>query len=79
MKDIVNFFVLLLVVVFVFSLLGVELFNNYVRFDDNNMVVPLEDPNGAPPVQNFDSFENSLVSIFVCLIGDDWQIIMHNI
>lgn len=78
LKDIVNFFILLLIVVFVFSLLGVELFNNYVHFDQNDMVVSKDDPNGRPPTQNFDSFENSFVSVFVCLIGEDWQQIMHN-
>lgn len=77
-KDIMNFFVLLLIVVFVFSLLGVELFNNYVRFDDKGNIVPIDDPKGKSPTQNFDSFENSFVSIFVCLIGEDWQLIMHD-
>ena len=78
LKDILNFLVVLLIVVSVFSLLGAELFNNYVRFDNQNMVVSLDDPTGLPPVQNFDSFENSFVSIFVCLIGEDWQVVMHN-
>lgn len=64
--------------VFVFSLLGVELFNNYARLDRNNRIVSVDDPNGRPPTQNFDSFENSFVSVFVCLIGEDWQIIMHD-
>ena len=67
-----------MIVVFVFSLLGVELFNNYVHFDKNNMIVKKDDPNGRPPTQNFESFENSFVSVFVCLIGEDWQTIMHN-
>ena len=61
-----------------FSLLGVELFNNYVRFDEDNNIVSLDDPNGQPPQQNFDTFEDSFVSIFVCLIGEDWQQIMHD-
>lgn len=69
---------LLIIVVFVFSLLGIELFNNYARFDRYDNVVALDDPNGEPPMQNFDSFEDSFVSIFVCLIGEDWQAIMHN-
>ena len=78
LKDIVNFFVLLIIVVFVFSLLGIELFNNYARFDRYGNVVSLDDPNGMAPTQNFDSFEDSFVSVFVCLIGEDWQAIMHN-
>lgn len=46
LKDIVNFFVLLIIVVFVFSLLGIELFNNYARFDRYDNVVAMDDPNG---------------------------------
>lgn len=61
-----------------FALLGTELFVNYVRFSAENEIVPLDDPNGLPPVQNFDKFENSFVSVFVCLIGEDWIMIMHD-
>ena len=78
LKDIVNFFVLLIIVVFVFSLLGIELFNNYARFDRFENLVAVDDPNGLPPRENFDSFEDSCVSVFVCLIGEDWVGMMHN-
>ena len=49
LKDIVNFFVLLIIVVFVFSLLGIELFNNYARFDKFDNVVAMDDPSGMAP------------------------------
>ena len=49
LKDIVNFFVLLIIVVFVFSLLGIELFNNYAKFDRFDNVVAVNDPNGLSP------------------------------
>ena len=38
-KDIAIFFILLLIIVLVFSLLGVELFNNYAKFDTMNRAV----------------------------------------
>lgn len=38
-KDIAIFFILLLIIVLVFSLLGVELFSNYAKFDSNNRAV----------------------------------------
>ena len=34
LKDIINFFVVLLIIVFVFSLLGVELFNGQAKYDN---------------------------------------------
>ena len=39
----------LLIVVFVFSLLGVELFANYIKVNDNNQIVPESDPYGKSP------------------------------
>ena len=78
LKDIITFFVLLLIIVFVFSLLGVELFGNQIKINLDNEIVPLDDPHGFSPRQNFDSFPEGFVSVFVCLIGEDWQIIMHD-
>ena len=76
LKDLFNFFIVLLIIVTVFSLLGVELFNGQAKFDDNNMVVTSNDSSGKSPVRNFDDFQNSFVSIFECFLGD-WAPIMH--
>lgn len=78
LKDILTFFVLLLIIVFVFSLLGVELFANNTKINDDNEIVPFDDPSGFSPKQNFDSFPEGFVSVFVCLIGEDWQLVMHD-
>lgn len=43
-KDILTFFVLLLIIVFVFSLLGVELFRNTATVNRYNQIVPHNDP-----------------------------------
>ena len=69
---------LLLIIVFVFSLLGVELFSNNTKINLNNEIVAVDDPNGFSPRQNFDSFPEGFVSVFVCLIGEDWQLVMHD-
>lgn len=29
------------------------------------------------PRLNFDNFQNGFVTVFVCLIGEDWQHVMH--
>ena len=57
---------------FVFSLLGVELFGNSIKINLENEIVELDDPEGFSPRQNFDSFPEGFVSVFVCLIGEDW-------
>ena len=49
LKDILTFFVLLLIIVFVFSLLGVELFANKTKINVNNEIVALDDPSGFSP------------------------------
>ena len=78
LKDIITLFFLLLIIVFVFSLLGVELFKNKAKINRFNEIVSTEDPLGYSPRQNFDDFLNAFVSVFVCLIGEDWQLIMHD-
>ena len=70
-----TFFVLLLLIVLVFSLLGVELFSNYVKFDSEGNV----SDEGTSPRLNFDDPLNGVISVFTCLIGDDWQYIMHDL
>jgi hypothetical protein len=52
MKDISNFSVLLALFVFIYSLLGMELFAYRVKFDENDVV----DENGQSPRTNFDEF-----------------------
>ena len=77
-KDILTFFILLLIIVFVFSLLGVELLKNKATINRYNEIVSEDDPHGYPPRQNFDDFFSAFVSVFVCLIGEDWQLVMHD-
>jgi hypothetical protein len=40
--------------------------------------VALDDPKGKSPLQNFDNIMEAFVTVFVCLIGEDWQFIMHD-
>ena len=84
--DIFTFFVLLLIIVFVYSLLGVELFSHDLKIDSEDRICEpstdkplLIDPylSCESPRLNFDNFLNAVVCVFVCLIGEDWQLIMH--
>ncbi len=53
LKDISNFTVLLFLFIFVFSLLGMELFAHKVMFDSDSQ---LDLENGDPPLSHFNSF-----------------------
>ena len=77
LRDIFTFFVLLLLIIFVYSLLGVELFSYSAKVNLNNEIVPNDDPDGFSPQFNFDTFFNGMITVFVCLMGEDWQLVMH--
>jgi Ion transport protein len=53
LKDIANFSILLFLFLFTFTLLGLELFANKAKFDDDGSVDPI---NGTSPRPNFDDF-----------------------
>lgn len=69
LKDIASFSILLFLFLFTFTLLGLELFSNYVKFDENGLVDLI---NGTSPRPNFDDFFQGFVTIFMVLIGDNW-------
>ena len=73
-NDIFTFFVLLLIIVFVFTLLGLEIFNHDLRINEYDQVCQPDDkdPTCISPRLNFDNFMNGFVTVFVCLIGEDW-------
>jgi Ion transport protein len=69
LNDIASFSVLLFLFLFTFTLLGLELFSNRVKFDENGMVDLI---NGKSLRPNFDDFVQGFVMIFMVLIGDNW-------
>lgn len=77
LRDIFTFFILLVLIIFVYSLLGVELFSYSAKVNLHNEVVPNDDPDGFSPQFNFDTFFNGMITVFVCLMGEDWQLVMH--
>lgn len=66
MKDIANFSILLGIVIFIYTLVGMELFSYSYKFSE------LRDK----PRLNFDYFSNALVSVTIVLIGEDWDKLM---
>ena len=75
LKAISTFSVLLLMFMFIFTLLGMELFGNKIRFLDDNPVDP-ESDEGLPLRPNFDNLGMGFTSIFAVAIGDDWNYYM---
>ena len=66
--EIVAFSILLVIFLFCFTLLGLELFANKAKLDlENDVVDPV---NGRSPKYNFDNFLNSFTTVFIFLSND---------
>jgi voltage-dependent calcium channel L type alpha-1D len=82
-KDISNFAVLLSLFMYVYALIGMEMFANKVRYTLDDEVVP--DVVAATtageimitPRMNFDNIGNSLTTIFCEIMGEDWNVYMY--
>ncbi|CDW83245.1 voltage-gated ion channel superfamily [Stylonychia lemnae] len=74
LKDIGNFSVLLFLFLFTYTLLGMEIFSYKVKFAKDGSI---DLDNGQSPRQNFDNFLHGFVTIFIVLIGDNWNTIMY--
>jgi len=81
MSRIGSFAVVLLLFMFTFSMLGMELFANKLRFGFDDKAVPYfgdysNDPkvsrNYSYPPSNFDNFPNAFISVFIVLTNDGW-------
>lgn len=70
--SIAPFTVILLIFIFIYTLLGMELFAFKVRFDDNGN--PTDD-GGSAPSSNFDDFLEAFTSVFIVLANDGWSTI----
>ena len=86
--DISNFSVLLLLVLYIFALLGMELFAYSAFYDTDGNVVFGKDKiqqefskNGLEqmqwPRENFNSIGNAMVTVFVIIVAEDWNIVMY--
>lgn len=68
-KDVASFAILLSLFMFIYTLLGLELFGYKAKFDMNGNV----DMNGTSLMYNFDTFLNSFTTVFIVLTNDSWQ------
>jgi hypothetical protein len=77
LKDIRNFSVLMLLFMFIYTLLGMELYAYKVIFNNEDLESVAEEP-GEYPRANFNTFLSGFTTIFIVLIGEDWNTQMYN-
>jgi len=77
-----SFTILLMLFMFMYAMLGMELFANKLRFDRSNKPVNYYDPlnnntskHFSIPDSNFDSFLNAVLSVFIVIANDGWTVI----
>jgi hypothetical protein len=69
-----TFSVLMLIIIFIFMLLGMELFAFKIRYNED------DEPSvtGSSPRENFDTPWQAFITIFIVIVGDDWNTIMYS-
>ena len=73
-----NYFVLLLLFIYIYALLGTEFFSNKLKFNPKTgLPTDLDDPLGVVPRNNFDDILTSCRTVFAIMIGDDWHVVLY--
>lgn len=75
LKDVSTFSVLLFLFIFIYSLLGMELFGYKAKFNEDGEVDLV---NGTTVVENFDNFLDAFSTVFIVLTGDSWSTFYFN-
>ncbi|XP_041350166.1 muscle calcium channel subunit alpha-1-like isoform X2 [Gigantopelta aegis] len=66
MRSIASLLLLLFLFIVIFALLGMQLFGGKFNFEEET------------PRSNFDTFWQSLLTVFQILTGEDWNVVMYN-
>lgn len=69
-----NFLVILFLFVYVFSLLGMEIFAEWFKFNKKGMY---DSEEGSVPRQNYDDIYSAFLSTFQVLLGEKWNEVMY--
>ena len=81
LEDVVYFGVLLILMMFIFSLVGMQFFSNKFHFDSMGLPVKWGDANFASvdrPRGNFDNLLWAFTSVFQILTGENWPDLMYD-
>ena len=79
-----NFSLLMLIFIFTYTLLGLEMFSYKVKFKDKDLSEPfqkgddLEGKEVFYPRTNFNTFINGFTTVFIVLIGENWNTVMYD-
>lgn len=72
-REIGNFSVLLFLFMYIYALIGMQMFGNRFRFDADGFPVDTAHPAVYIPRANFDTMLWSMVTIFQILTGENWN------
>lgn len=72
-REIGNFSVLLFLFMYIYALIGMQMFGNRFRFDSDGFPVDMTQPAVYIPRANFDTILWSMVTIFQVLTGENWN------
>lgn len=82
LKDIQNFSVLMFIFMFIYTLLGMEIYAHKTKFYDDDIQAAIADPDYEGPFSkpraNFDFFLYAITVIFIVFIGEDWNSSMYD-
>src|SRR3546814_602864 len=79
-SEIWNFGLLLFIFVYTYALLGMSLFANRLRFDEEGYPIALGSDHWADaevPRSNFDTFDLAFTTVFQVLTGENWNEIFY--
>lgn len=69
-----NYTILLILLIYLYALLGMQFFAGKFRFGDDG----LYNESGKVPRENFDTIWEAFITITIIMIGDGWNFVMYN-
>ena len=84
LKKVAPFSVLVLIVGFSFTILGLELFSRKLSFDEDGIPIPndydngIENMYGTIPDWNFNNFKDGFICVFIVIANDGWSPIYYD-
>jgi hypothetical protein len=86
LAELVYVFIILFLFMYIFALLGMELFANRCQFTPDLDGALVEDVAAATargesmesPRENFDDTVGAITTVFILTIGEDWPVVMYN-
>lgn len=74
LTDVASFSILLFLVIFTYTLIGLEIFAHKAKFNQDNEI---DIANGQPPIHNFDTFFDAITTVFIVLTNDNWSVMYY--